>query len=1600
MGQGGLHAVGRVPVRNTLVVTLLVLSLLGLGVHQAQPAQAATADKIAPAIAAAGTGIAIMGDALAETSGVTFLGTDGVDDDIAAEHFVVVDPKKVVAQIPAGATTGPVAIDTPSGTVVTPVPATIAQLPAITDLSSPSLAPGATLSITGANLLGIKKTTVAFGAKKVTPLLTSAASRLDVVVPAGVPGGPATLTVTTEGGTASEDFYIAPTLKSVVPPTGSTAGGTTITVLGSGFTGVDGFADDPDTADVDERLAAVTVGGTPVTKLIAVSDTELVAVTPAGTDVAAPVVVRTTAGGTTAASTTPLRFGYQPLPVVRTMSADWNAVSTAAAPEPVTATGVNLTDSTKVMVGTLPATDVIEDAAAGTLTFTPPASAKAAVTKVTFINTVGAASYTATVPFSYVGAPTVTKLTPASAPAGTALTVAGTGFASGTTATFGGEPADCAVVSPVLLRCTAPAGAAAVDVVVSNGVGDSAVVPASVFTYTTGAPLPPPPPVVLQANVTGFTPGYGTPGTAIALRGTNLHLVDKIEFTGAEAPWVEAPSFIKVSPTRVVVTVPRGVATGPLRATTPAGRVTSGMATFLSAIRPSIRSIDVVGEATYGVAAGDMVEIKGAGFTVGPIRPTVTIGGKPASLLTRPVPTDKTLLVRVPASVGGREAVTVTTPLGTATAEASVYFTPQVKVVKPRTYSRVGGVPVTISGSGFTGAASLEEAHGGRLAGVTFGGIAVVRLVVMSDKEIVAVTAGGSATVDMLVVRSQHGSWIGSSDEQVRATNLPVPTLTGVNPNTAVLGVAPEPVTITGTNLRADTTVLFGSLEADIRSASDDGTRLVVVPPVRSSAATVPVTVTNVVLGEALTATLPGGFRYVPHPAITSVSPRAGFTGVTPPRVTITGANLRLNSVVRFGDTVAAVESVTDDGRQMVVTPPLRNDAGEVDVTIANLVDDEELTADLVDGYTYQLRAYPTVSDITPATATAGAPAAAVTLTGTNLFEHSVVRFGSAAGIVQSAAPDGTSLVAVPPVGAAGTVSVSVTNTIAGDDLGVTVSNGFRYLPTPAITSVDPPGGTVGTTQAAVTITGTNLLANSVVRFGGATGAIQNVAPNGTSLVVVPPVGENPGPVDVTVTNIVDNEPLTATLVSGYTYLTSQSPTISAVSPATGTTSVANTDVTITGSKLRADTIVRFGAAVATVRSVGDGGNSLIVTPPVAAADGYVAVSVTNVVDGRSLTSALAGAYRYLPAPSITSVSPDAGLTGATPPVVTINGTNLRLNSVVRFGATSALVESAAPDGTSLVVTPPTSNTLGAVDVTVTNVVDGAQQLSATRTSGYTYALAGAKVTGMSAGTALPGTQISLVGTSFSGVTAVRFGTVEAAFSVVSPTTLYATVPVTPASAQGSTVDVTIVNGTGQTSTADPATADDWTWAAQPFITAMTPATGVQGSQVTLTGTGFTDATAVRFGGIDVAYTVVDDATVVATVPVTPAAGSVADVVVVARGLSSPEPLVASVNDWTWHRIAVITKMNPNPATAGSTVTVTGRNFTNVRTVTVNGADVTSTVVVSDSTTLTFTVPPKPGGGGAGRTDKPVYITNGSGAPSTADTDASTGKPANLFTWL
>src|SRR5258705_320439 len=139
-----------------------------------------------------------------------------------------------------------------------------------------------------------------------------------------------------------------------------------------------------------------------------------------------------------------------------------------------------------------------------------------------------------------------------------------------------------------------------------------------------------------------------------------------------------------------------------------------------------------------------------------------------------------------------------------------------------------------------------------------------------------------------------------------------------------------------------------------------------------------------------------------------------------------------------------------------------------------------------------------------------------------------------------------------------------------------------------------------------------------------------------------------------------------------------------------------------------------------------------------------------------ALVASIAGtsrdAHAQVPAPTVTSISPNSGpATGGTP--VNITGDNFIRATAVRFGgtpATSFTVNSA----TSITATSPAGS--GTVDVTVTNSSGN----SATGAVGqFTYAAA-PTVTSISpnSGPATGGTPVNITGDNFIRATALQSG--------------------------------------------------------------------------------------------------------------------------------------------------------------------------------------------------------------------------------------------------
>jgi len=248
-----------------------------------------------------------------------------------------------------------------------------------------------------------------------------------------------------------------------------------------------------------------------------------------------------------------------------------------------------------------------------------------------------------------------------------------------------------------------------------------------------------------------------------------------------------------------------------------------------------------------------------------------------------------------------------------------------------------------------------------------------------------------------------------------------------------------------------------------------------------------------------------------------------------------------------------------------------------------------------------------------------------------------------------------------------------------------TVSQQINPPPPPVVISNSPSSGPIAGGNS-VTISGTNFTGATSVRFDTAEALFS--VDSDTQITATAPA-HAAGIIDITVTTPYGfSEVDSGTL---YTYVAP--PTVTALSPNAGPLG-GGTTVVITGTNFTGATGVTFGGVSALSYSVVSDTQISALSPSGA---GTVDVRVTT-AGGTSAISA-ADQFTYMPAPTVTSVSPTAGpLAGGAS--VTITGTNLSGASGVTFGGVAATAVTVV-SATQITATTP-AHAAGSVDVAVT----------------------------------------------------------------------------------------------------------------------------------------------------------------------------------------------------------------------------------------------------------------------------------------------------------
>jgi hypothetical protein len=233
------------------------------------------------------------------------------------------------------------------------------------------------------------------------------------------------------------------------------------------------------------------------------------------------------------------------------------------------------------------------------------------------------------------------------------------------------------------------------------------------------------------------------------------------------------------------------------------------------------------------------------------------------------------------------------------------------------------------------------------------------------------------------------------------------------------------------------------------------------------------------------------------------------------------------------------------------------------------------------------VRSFPTITGIAP---TSGPTGTSVTVTGTNLTDATGFAFnGTATTGFTTPTSDLTATVTVPGGATTGPVSVSAAT--------LTKYNGPAFTVVPALTSLSPTSGGVGTS---ITLTGTSLTGATAVSFNG-TAATTFTVVAATTITVTVPAGASSGNVTVTTAGGTSN---------GLAFTVVAPPTLTAVAPNPGGLGQA---ITLTGTGLGSPTALTINGANALAGLVSNSGTSLVVRVPLgAAAAGTVSITTAS----------------------------------------------------------------------------------------------------------------------------------------------------------------------------------------------------------------------------------------------------------------------------------------------------------------------------------------------------------------------------------------------------
>ncbi|GAA4032866.1 hypothetical protein GCM10022409_16440 [Hymenobacter glaciei] len=609
------------------------------------------------------------------------------------------------------------------------------------------------------------------------------------------------------------------------------------------------------------------------------------------------------------------------------------------------------------------------------------------------------------------------------------------------------------------------------------------------------------------------------------------------------------------------------------------------------------------------------------------------------------------------------------------------------------------------------------------------------------------------------------------------APSLPAPTIVSFTP-TSGLADGTVTVTVTGTDFTGATAVTLNGV-AITGFTVVNSTTITFTVPTGATSGTIAVTT------GGGTATSTGTFTVTtPAPTIASFSPTSGQAGDL---ITITGTNftgataVTLNGVAIAGFTVVNATTIT-------FTVPASASSGTIAVTTPGG------TATSPGTFTVIVpNSAPTITSLTPSTATAGSAGFTLTVNGTGFISGTVINFnGTALATTFVSATQVAALVPASAVATVGTYSVTATNPAPGGGTSAGV-NFTVTTPAPTIVSFTPTSGLANGTVT-VTVTGTDFTGATAVTLNGVAITGFTVV-NSTTITFTVPTGATSGTIAVT------TPAGTATSTATFT-VTLPAPNITSLAPNTTAAGSAAFTLTVNGTGFLSGSVVNFNGTALTTTFVSATQLTAAVPASAVATVGTYNVTVANPSANQGGTSAAATFTVTTPAPTIASFTPTSGLANGTV-TVTVMGTDFTGATAVTLNGV-AITGFTVVNATTITFTVPAGATSGTIAVT-TPAGTATSTASFIVTPTITALSPNAQVVGGSALT------LTITGTNFTPASTVNFNNVSYTSTSATATTIVVTIPASVLNTLGAyPVSVTTAGGTSNVFTftvSNPSTA-------------------------------------------------------------------------------------------------------------------------------------------------------------------------------------------------